>query len=77
MPHLIQRIKVKKQFIAELAAATGVVLCIHDKRLDSAFLNLGKHIIEKIGKRIVLPVHALVELQVTDTMVRKDLIVIV
>ena len=68
MLHLIQGIKVQKQFIAELATAAVVVLRIYNQRLDAALVHLGKHVVEKLGERIVLRIHALVELQITDAM---------
>ena len=61
----------QKQLVAELAATAVIVLCIYYQCLDAFLVHLGKHIIKELSEGIVLCIYALVELEITDFIVRE------
>ena len=71
MLHLIYRVKMHEQLVAELAATAVVVLRIHNQCFDTVLVHLGEHVVKELSEGIVLCVHALVELQIADALVRE------
>ena len=74
--HFAQRVQVHEQQVAESAAASAVVLHIDHQRLDAIFFHSGKHVVKERREWSIGGIHALVELQITDALLREKLIVV-